>query len=86
MVPAASAKPAKLSFKEQRELEGMEAAIEAAETRKAAAEKALADPATYAQQPTRVPEWQAALAAAASEVERLYQRWQVLQDRAGVER
>jgi ATP-binding cassette subfamily F protein uup len=78
----AQRKAVKLSFKEQRELDGMEAAIEAAETRKAAAEKALADPALYMQQPSRVPDVQAELAAAEAEVDRLFARWEELQNRA----
>ncbi len=74
-------KPGKLSFKDQRELEGIEAAVEVAEGRVRAAESALADPATYAtQSATRVPELKAELAAASREVARLYARWQELQD------
>ena len=73
-------KPGKLSFKDQRELAGMAAAIEAAESRKAAAEAALGDPATYASEPQRVPLLQSELATATAEVERLYARWQELQD------
>jgi ATP-binding cassette subfamily F protein uup len=77
-------KPAKLSYKEQRELEGMERAIEVAEARKAAAEAALADPANYANA-QRVPELQRELAAAGSAVEGLYARWQELQDRGAAQ-
>jgi ATP-binding cassette subfamily F protein uup len=77
-------KPGKLSYKEQRELEGMERAIEVAEARKAAAEVALADPANYANA-QRVPELQRELAAAGSAVEGLYARWQELQDRGGAQ-
>jgi ATP-binding cassette subfamily F protein uup len=73
-------RPGKLSFKEQRELQGMESAIEEAERRKAKAEAALADPSTYATQAERVPELQAELDRAAAEIERLYGRWQALQD------
>jgi ATP-binding cassette subfamily F protein uup len=83
--PAAAAKPArkpgKLSYKEQRELEGMEAAIEAAETRKAELEAQLADPAVYSNGP-KVAEVQKDLEATATEVDRLYARWQELQDLA----
>jgi ATP-binding cassette subfamily F protein uup len=77
-------KPAKLSYKEQRELEGMEQAIEAAEARKAAAEAALADPANYANA-QRVPELQRELSAAGIAVEGLYMRWQELQDRGAAQ-
>ncbi len=76
-------KPGKLSFKEQRELDGMEAAIEVAEARKAAAEAALADPSVYVKDAQRVSALQAELATAAKESERLYARWQQLQDRLG---
>jgi len=72
-------KPGKLSYKEQRELEGMEAAIEAAETRKAELEAKLADPAVYSSS-TKVPELQRELETATSEVDRLYARWQELQN------
>jgi hypothetical protein len=41
---------------------------------------ALADPSTYATQAERVPELQAELDQAAAEIERLYERWQALQD------
>jgi ATP-binding cassette subfamily F protein uup len=75
-------KPGKLSFKQQRELDGMEAAILAAEERKAGAEAALASPDTYMKEAARVPALQAELAAAANDVERLYRRWQELQDLA----
>ncbi|HVG59134.1 MAG TPA: ABC-F family ATP-binding cassette domain-containing protein [Hyalangium sp.] len=71
-------KPGKLSYKEQRELDGMEAAIEAAESRKAELEAKLADPAVYSSA-TKVPELQRELEAATAEVDRLYARWQELQ-------
>ena len=73
-------KPGKLSFKEQRELESMEAEVETAEKRKAAAEAALADPQTYAKDPLRVPALQRELETSSSAIERLYRRWQELQD------
>jgi ATP-binding cassette subfamily F protein uup len=76
-------KPGKLSFKEQRELSGIEQAIEGAEARRVAAEAALADPATYAKDAkdaARVPALKAELDAAALAVEQLYARWQELQD------
>jgi ABC transport system ATP-binding/permease protein len=76
-------KPGKLSFKEQRDLEGIEAQIEAAESRKAQAEAALGDVQTYAKEPQRVPELQRQLDESAAEIERLYARWQELQDLQG---
>jgi ABC transport system ATP-binding/permease protein len=76
-------RPTKLSFKDQRELEGIETAVELAEQRRLAAEAALADPETYVSaSPTRVPDLKAELAVASREVERLYARWQELQDLA----
>jgi len=74
-------KPGKLSFNEQRELEGMESRIEAAEAAKSAAEQKLADPQTYAREPERVPELQRELERSTVEADRLYARWQELQDR-----
>ncbi len=81
--PAAKAarKPGKLSYKDQRELDGMEATIEAAEARKAGLEAQLADPAVYSNGP-KVAEVQTELDAATAEVDRLYARWQELQDLA----
>jgi ATP-binding cassette subfamily F protein uup len=76
-------KPGKLSIAEQRELDGMEAAIEASELRKAAAETALGDPATYAGDPQRVRALQRELSESAADMERLYARWQELQDLGG---
>jgi ABC transport system ATP-binding/permease protein len=73
-------KPGRLSFKEQRELSGIEQAIEEAEVRKAAAEAALADPATYARDAAGVPALKTELDAAGLAVEQLYARWQELQD------
>ncbi|MCP3144709.1 ABC-F family ATP-binding cassette domain-containing protein [Pyxidicoccus xibeiensis] len=84
--PAASSakaarKPGKLTYKEQRELDGMEAAIEAAETKKAGLEAQLADPAVYSNG-SKVAEVQKELETTAAEVDRLYARWQELQDLA----
>jgi ATP-binding cassette subfamily F protein uup len=72
-------KPGKLSFKEQRELEGIEAAILAAEERKAAAEATLSDPATYQRGGEGVAALRAELEEAAALAERLYARWQELE-------
>ncbi|WP_408890943.1 ABC-F family ATP-binding cassette domain-containing protein [Myxococcus faecalis] len=80
--PKPAKKPGKLSYKDQRELDGMEAAIEAAETRKAELEAQLADPTIYSKS-GKVAEVQKELDAAVAEVDRLYTRWQVLQDLAG---
>jgi len=72
-------KPGRLSFKEQRELEGIEAAILASEERKCAAEAALSDPATYQKGGDAVVGLRAEMEAVAAEVERLYARWQELE-------
>jgi ATP-binding cassette subfamily F protein uup len=77
--PPRAGKSRRLGFKEQRELEGMEAAILSAEGRKGVAEAALADPATYQQGGAAVAGWRAELEAAGAEVERLYARWQELE-------
>jgi ATP-binding cassette subfamily F protein uup len=76
---AAPRKPGKLSYKEQRELDGMEAAIEAAETRKSELEGQLSNPSVFSNA-AKVAELQKELETASAEVERLYARWQDLQN------
>ena len=76
-------KVVRLGFKEQRELEGMEASIHVAESRKAEAEALLADPASYQKGGAAVAALRAELDAAGAEVERLYARWQELEARKG---
>ena len=71
-------RPRKLTFKEQRELEGIEAAILAAEARAHELEVALNDPAFYATRAADAPGVVAELDAARTEVARLYHRWQEL--------
>jgi len=85
-VTAPAAKPearkaVKLSYKDQRELDGMEATIEVAETRKADLEAQLADPTIYSKS-GKVAEVQKELDATIAQIDRLYARWQVLQDLA----
>ncbi|MEN9797904.1 MAG: hypothetical protein RL653_1600 [Pseudomonadota bacterium] len=83
--PAAAAPPQKrerLSYKDQRELDGMEEAILAAESRKSELETQLADPGVWTQVPPRGAGLQAELDAATAEVDRLYARWSDLQARA----
>ncbi len=77
--PERARRPGKLSFNEQRELEGMEAAILSAEERKAALETALSDPATYQTAGGRVAVFRAELEQISEEVDRLYARWQELE-------
>ncbi|MBI5394192.1 MAG: ABC-F family ATP-binding cassette domain-containing protein, partial [Verrucomicrobia bacterium] len=77
----AAPKPArtrKLSFKEQREFAGMEAAILAAETRAAKLETTLNEPGFYATRAKEAPALIAELEAAKTEVARLYARWEEL--------
>jgi ATP-binding cassette subfamily F protein uup len=78
--PPGRSRPArKLSFHEQRELAGIEAAILAAEERKSAAESALSEPATYQKGGDRIVALRAEMETAAAEAERLYARWQELE-------
>ena len=71
----------KLSYKDQRELDGIESAIEQAEQAKAALELNLHDPAVYSNS-TRSAELHRELAAASAQIEKLYARWQQLQSMA----
>jgi ATP-binding cassette subfamily F protein uup len=77
VAPAPSTpKPRKLTFKETRELEGMEEAIAAAEARVKELEARLSDPETFKQ--GSVQDLVAELDRARAEVERLFARWQEL--------
>jgi ATP-binding cassette subfamily F protein uup len=78
---AARREAPRLGYKEQRELEGMEAAIERAERTRRELETAISDPA-LATQAARLQELSAQLDRASAEVERLYARWQELELRA----
>ena len=84
--PAASDRPArkatskKLSYHEQREWDGMEEAVLAAEERFEAAQAAVADPAV-ATDPAALQERTLELDAARREVERLYERWAELEEK-----
>jgi ATP-binding cassette subfamily F protein uup len=77
--PRPARKPGKLSYKEQRELDGMEAAIEVAETRKSELETQLSSPGVFSNA-SKVAELQKELEAVTTEVDRLYTRWQELQN------
>jgi ATP-binding cassette subfamily F protein uup len=74
--PAGSAR--KLSYKEQRELDGLPARIEALETEQAALAVRLADADLYAKQPQQVPALQARHAAIDDELMAALERWEVL--------
>jgi ATP-binding cassette subfamily F protein uup len=80
--PAAAKKPTRLSYKDQRELDSMEAAIEAAEARRAALEARLADPSVFSNS-GEVARVSSELEAAVKDVDRLYARWDALQSLAG---
>ena len=75
------ARPGKLTFKEQRELEGMEAAILAAETRAKELETTLNDPEFHATRSREARGLISELEAAKAEVAHLYERWQELSAR-----
>jgi ATP-binding cassette subfamily F protein uup len=83
--PTATATPAptpsarKLSYREKQELDGMVAAIGAAEARVGELQATLNDPSIYKARAAEVPGLVAALDAARAEVERLYARWQELE-------
>jgi len=79
--PSASRKR-KLSFKEQRELDGMEAAILAAEARVAEAETSFASPDFHRTAGARMPQFLAELETARADVARLYARWEELSAKA----
>jgi ATP-binding cassette subfamily F protein uup len=68
-------RPRKLSFKEQRELAGMEAAILAAEMRATELEQTLNDPGFYVTRAKEAAALIAELEATKAEVARLYARW-----------
>jgi ATP-binding cassette subfamily F protein uup len=71
----------RLSYKEQREWDNMEAAVHAAESRLAAAAAAAQDP-TIAADAATVQQRFADLTAAQAEVDRLYARWAELEGKA----
>ena len=77
-----TAKKGRLSYKDQRELDGMEVAIERAETEKATLEAKLADPAVFVKA-SEVASLSAELERVSHEVDRLYARWDELQKLAG---
>lgn len=74
-----SAKPRKLSFKETRELEGMEEAILTAEEKVHTLNTTLNDPSFYITRSAEAPALIAELEAAKAEVARLYARWEELE-------
>jgi ATP-binding cassette subfamily F protein uup len=73
--------PRKLSFKEQREFDGMETAIVAAETRVQELETTLNDPQFHATRSREAHGLLTELETAKTEVTRLYERWEELSSR-----
>jgi len=76
---AKPAKPRKLSFKEQRELEGMEAQIHAVEAEVARIEGLFADPEFFRKNAAKVNDLTHELDTAKEQVTQLYARWEVLE-------
>jgi ATP-binding cassette subfamily F protein uup len=74
-----TAKPRKLSFKEQRELEGMEAQIHSVEAEVARIEGLFADPEFFRKHATKVNQLTQELDAAKESVTKLYSRWEQLE-------
>ncbi|MCW5555544.1 MAG: ABC-F family ATP-binding cassette domain-containing protein [Verrucomicrobiae bacterium] len=76
---ARAAKPRKLSFKEARELDGMEAQIQAVDEEIARLEGLFASPDFHRTHATQTPQLVAELAAAKAELAQLYNRWEELE-------
>jgi ATP-binding cassette subfamily F protein uup len=72
-------RPRRLKWKEERELEGMEAAILEAESRYEELGEQLADPLLYANSGERVPELTRELEETRDRIARLYERWEELE-------
>ncbi len=69
----------KLSYKETKELEGIEDAILASESEAAEIEQMLADPEFFVARSKEFPEWEAKLDAAKARTANLYARWEELE-------
>jgi ATP-binding cassette subfamily F protein uup len=69
----------KLSFKEQRELEGIEAAIHVAEAKVVGLEQQMEDPGFHRSQGPRIREVLSGIETGKAEVARLYARWEELE-------
>ncbi|HMJ92250.1 MAG TPA: ABC transporter C-terminal domain-containing protein, partial [Candidatus Acidoferrum sp.] len=69
----------KLSFKEQRELDGMEAAIHALEARLHELETLLNDPTFYATRAADAPKIVSDIESTRADIARLYSRWEELE-------
>jgi ATP-binding cassette subfamily F protein uup len=80
---SSSQKPRKLKWKEERELEGMESVILAAEEEVTRIEAAFADPNFHAEHGADYPKLEVELRSARDRVARLYTRWEELGKIAG---
>ncbi len=69
----------KLSYKETKELEGIEEAILASETEATEIERMLADPTFFVTRSKEFPEWEAKFEAAKARTANLYARWEELE-------
>ncbi|HEY6228213.1 MAG TPA: ABC transporter C-terminal domain-containing protein, partial [Verrucomicrobiae bacterium] len=74
-----SEKPRKLTFKEQKELEGMEGAIQEAEQKIADLEALFLEPDFHRRHGHRTAEIQSDLASAKDHAAKLYARWEELE-------
>jgi ABC transport system ATP-binding/permease protein len=72
-------RPRRLSYREQKELDGIEAAIHAAEEERARLEAVLSDPGFYTSSPDQLSATTAAYEEAGRRVESLYARWEELE-------
>ena len=79
--PPAPKERRKLSYKEQRELDGMEEAIAAAEEKASEIETCFSDPDFFAKYGSRAAELQRQLDDAKAECARLYERWDELESK-----
>jgi ATP-binding cassette subfamily F protein uup len=81
--PAASRRPAKLSFKETRELEALPGQLEALELEQKSLTEKLADPALYQDRTVDVRALNARHDQIESELTRLLARWEELEAKTG---
>ena len=79
VAPAKGGKPRKLSFKETRELEGMEAQIQAVEAEIARIEELFASPDFHRTHATQTNDLNAQLAGAKEKLTKLFARWEELE-------
>jgi len=78
----AAAKPRKLSYKEQRELDTLPERIDALETEQKALNARLADPDAYRKEGAKVAELHERVQAIDEELMTLLERWEALSTRA----